>query len=477
MRKLINAVFLFFLIIIASCEKFVQIDPPDTSLIASTTFSSDGTVISALVGIYANSITQSADPFIISRDAGLSADELKSYSLTPTLQQIYRNNLDPFIGQPNNTWAGAYYSIYQCNAIILGCSASSSLSPKIKKQVIAEAQFMRAFWYFYLVNFYGNVPLVTGTDYISNKTLRRESQDKIYEQIVSDLSSAKDSLSANYVEGSNLANSSLRVRANKSAAAALLARVYLYTRKYSQAEVESSFVIDNTELYAMLPLSDVFKANSKEAILQFMLPQPNYFDTPEGIGYVLYSRPSSGGSNSNTISTSLLNAFENGDLRLQNWIGKVTDETVTPNVDYFFPYKYKETYGGAQIEQSTALRLSEQYLIRAEARVQQNKLGGAISDLDVIRNRAGLALIANVNPTINKENLLSSIYRERRVELFTEWGHRWLDLKRTGKIDEVMTAESVVKGSTWNNFKQYYPIPRKEIQNNPNIVQNDGYIK
>jgi len=119
--------------------------------------------------------------------------------------------------------------------------------------------------------------------------------------------------------------------------------------------------------------------------------------------------------------------------------------------------------------------LGEQCLIRAEARAQQGNLNGAISDLDIIRKRAGLPLIANTNPGISQSVLLTAILHERQVELFTEWGHRWLDLKRTNNVDGVMNTVTTQKGGTWNSDWQWYPITLSELQTAPNLVQNEGY--
>jgi hypothetical protein len=117
------------------------------------------------------------------------------------------------------------------------------------------------------------------------------------------------------------------------------------------------------------------------------------------------------------------------------------------------------------------LRLSEQYLIRAEARTRLNKISEAKADLNTIRTRAGLA-----NTTANDENsLLTSILNERQVELFTEWGHRWLDLKRTNKVDVVMSVITPQKGGTWSSNWAWYPLPLYDIQQNSKLVQNSGY--
>ena len=113
------------------------------------------------------------------------------------------------------------------------------------------------------------------------------------------------------------------------------------------------------------------------------------------------------------------------------------------------------------------LRLAEQYLVRAEARVHLNDLDGALVDVNKIRNRAGLGVASGAS----NELVLDLIYKERRRELFAEWGHRWFDLKRTGKADAVL---SVIKPG-WQPTDVLFPIPQSELQNNPNMTQNPGY--
>jgi hypothetical protein len=89
----------------------------------------------------------------------------------------------------------------------------------------------------------------------------------------------------------------------------------------------------------------------------------------------------------------------------------------------------------------------------------------------MIRARAGLP-----NTTASDQNsLLTAILQERRVELFTEWGHRWLDLKRTNLIDQVMSSAAIQKGGTWNSNKALFPIPKSEILLDPQLEQNPGF--
>jgi hypothetical protein len=127
----------------------------------------------------------------------------------------------------------------------------------------------------------------------------------------------------------------------------------------------------------------------------------------------------------------------------------------------------------------TIFRLGEMYLIRAEARAQQNKLATAIADINVLRTRATLGFMATANrpaPTkvtsANQADLLLLIEKERIYELAYE-GHRWFDLVRTGRAQAVMSAFS----QNWNSKYEIWPIPISEIQRNPALTgaQNPGY--
>jgi hypothetical protein len=411
--------------------------------------------------------------------AGLSADDFlyKNTGAGPA-QYYYLNNLTATA--PSNTdtfWTNIYFMIYQCNATIEGLTTSSTLTPAVKQQLMGEAKFMRAFGYFYLVNFYGNVPLVLTTDYTVNATVVRSSTDQVYTQIIADLKDADKLLSSNYLGASLLTTTPERVRPTKWAAEALLARTYLYTKDWPDAVTQSTAVIANVNLFSLVNLDDVFLKNSNEAIWQLQ-PVGQGANTNDGVLFVI---PSTGLNQVQSISLSngVLNSFEPNDDRKTHWVGSVTVSGTT----YFFPYKYKKTLDpnivsvANMTEYEMVLRLGEQFLIRAEAEANgaAGGLSAAISDLNIIRARAGLGNYAG--STTDQTAVLNAIYHERRVELFSEWGHRWLDLKRTGMLDAVMGAGGAcaAKGGTWNTNQQLYPIPLSELQANPKLVQNPGY--
>ncbi len=114
------------------------------------------------------------------------------------------------------------------------------------------------------------------------------------------------------------------------------------------------------------------------------------------------------------------------------------------------------------------LRLGEQYLNRAEARLQLG-LSTAVDDINILRRRAGLT---DLSSGLSQSQARAAIVQERRVELCFEWGDRWFTLKRLGLADNVMKK---AKPTTWKTFAQLYPLPTVELQNNRQLTQNPGY--
>jgi hypothetical protein len=251
----------------------------------------------------------------------------------------------------------------------------------------------------------------------------------------------------------------------------MLAKVYLYLNDWAAAEAQATKVISNSNFSLEPNLADVFLSRSQEAVLQLQ-PKPNQ-NTMDANMYIL-----SGSSNLYAqfkpiaLRPGFTHLFEQGDNRFAKWIGQVTVPAngATPGITYYYPFKYKKTTG-ATTEYLMVLRLAEQYLIRAEARAEQNKLLGAKDDIDRIRSRAGLGGVT----ITTKEDMLNTIAHERQVELFTEWGNRWFDLKRKGTIDAVMANAAIQKGSVWTSYAKLFPIPQSEIQANGHLTQNPGY--
>ncbi len=446
-----------------SCERFVETSAPKTESATATVYSDEVGATSVIRGIYHEMVLggyASGQAQAISCIAGMSADEFVCYN--PLYNEFANNFIAP--GSLTNSvfWTSAYKTIYASNAALEGVSASTGINTAAKNQLIGEAKFLRAFSHFYLTSLYGDVPLVMTTDYRVNASLSRTGRDAILAQVIADLKDAAKLLSQDFqFTGSE------RVRVTSWAAQAMLARVYLFTGDWTNAEAAANGVIANTGLFKISPdLTTVFLKNSTEAIWQLMPVTPNQ-NTNEGIVFV----PSSPTSLPQTVAltASLISSFETNDKRKTNWTGN----QVVAGTTIYYPFKYKVSKPNLPLtEYSMVLRLPEQYLIRAEARAKQNRFTEAMADLDVIRLRAGLPSIQTKIAVPNVNNLLAAVEQERKVELFSEWGHRWFDLKRWNRADAVLLPLK----PGWTSAAALYPIPPSELANNPNLgPQNPGY--
>ncbi len=455
--------------LLSSCEKMVLVDPPITASTGSTVFSTDAGANAIFIGIYSElCYGMTSGGRSISVLGGVASDELNIFEITAGSHLIpfYRNELS---ATQTESWGKIYSYIHRVNSAIEGLTVSEQLAPSTKQVLLGEAKFLRAFMYFYLINFYGDVPLALTSDYRVNAALKRTLKEKVYEQIIADLKESQILLPEDYT-GPKPGESTLeKVRPNKWVATALLARVYLYTGQWADAEEQTTAIIENKSVYDTVSLSDVFLKNNKEIIWNIQ-PVGYNFNTDDAVFFTITEDPVSY-SDKVYLSECVWKAFEPGDQRKIKWVGSYT--TTTNSATYHFPSKYKAIGANVVTEYPIIFRLAEQYLIRAEARAQQNiDISGAQSDLNIIRARAGLS-----KTTANDQaSLLDAILQERQVELFTEWGHRWFDLIRTGKINTVMSSVTPNKrNGTWQNTDQLYPIPLEDIRNNPNLTQNPGY--
>jgi hypothetical protein len=476
MKSFIKMGFFVFIVSIVGCKKLIQVDPPVTATTGASIYAADESAISVLTGIYvkfSSSAVTSGGIGSMSFFPALSADELSLFGTSnATLTAYYENGLTNSNTGGGNLWTAVYPTIYVLNSAIQGIKTNTGLTPAVKQQLLGEAFFDRAFCYFYLVNFYGDVPLVISTDFSTNNLLARTSSKEVYQQIISDLKNAQSLLSASYLDASLLQPTTERVRPTSWAATALLARTYLYTAAWDSAEAQASEVIANSSLFNLTSLDSVFLMNSLEAIWQLQ-PVLAGRNTLDAATFILPAGGPNSRNNPAYLSSFLLNAFDSGDNRKLHWVDSVI--VGTPAKIYYYPYKYKVNINPSPVTEYTmVLRLAEQYLIRAEARAQHGKTSDAIADLNAIRYRAGLPDYAGAT---DKASLLSAILHERQTELFTEWGNRWLDLKRTGTVDAVMGTGGAcaAKGGAWSPNWQLYPVPLSELQKDPFLTQNNGY--
>ena len=441
---------------IFSCEEFTEVDLPQSQLAGEAVFQNTDTANAALADLYARmreSGVVSGTAFGGTALLANYSDDLDFYGGELEIEQFNKHFLIPSNLMLSEIWNSSYAQIYAANSIIEGVQNSTAITGESSEHLIGEAVFIRAYIHFYLTNLFGDVPYITTTDYNVNASIPKTPQTQIYSRILGDLAQAESLLPLAYPTGA-------RVRANKGVAIAFQARVHLYAGNWTEAENRSSATIDNPD-YVWEPNPEAVFLKDSPSIIWSFHPGIAGLNTNDAGTFATFDGPPF----KPTLSNDLYNAFEPGDLRKTLWIKTVTDGT-----DFYYQaFKYKQEAPTADSEEYTILlRLEEQYLIRAEARAHLGNISGAQSDLNRSRNRAGLP-----NTTAgNESQLLAAILNERRFEFFTEQGHRWLDLKRTGNAATVLSALK----PGWNDTDILWPLPAGELILNDNLLpQNPGY--
>lgn len=449
-------VLVLILMMFSSCEKAIEPEFPDFLISEESVFEDASTANAAIANIYAglrdiSPVNGSSSG--ISALLGLYADELDYYRSISPIDYAFYNH----IVLPNNTaltdfWNSSYSLIYNANAILEGLE-NSPLSDSEKTPLLGEALFLRAYLHFYLAQLFGDIPYIKTTDYKSNASVSRMPLETVYLEMEKDLIQAKGLLN-------DMDNSGERTRVSKGVASAMLARLYLFTKQWEKAFTESNSLIFNGSYGWQLDLNHVFLKESSSTIWQ-LKPEFEGAGTKEGETFIFdFGPPSLYALNDNFILD-----FEPGDLRLETWTREVSDGTNS----WFHPYKYKQNmFGASSTEYSILFRLAEQYLIHAVSALELGNLQEAKSNIDVIRLRAGLEPTTANSP----EECRNELLHQWKYEFFSELGHRWFDLKRTGKAGPVLSPLKL----GWKATDTLLPIPASELILNPNLnPQNAGY--
>jgi len=412
-------------------------------------------------------ITDDADKGSSPGDSGSDKDVLDALtfsSTSPSFQEV---------------WEGHYQAINRANQALKYIPLLDKADSSLKNRLIGEAKFLRAFSYFILVRSYGDVPLVDkvfeNSEEDRTMVFTRRSKADIYAFIESDLQAAIASLPVkNAYTGSNAG------RASKGAAHALLAKVFLYEKKWQQVIDQCDQVVG----YSLTPnFQDIYKVsgeNNAESIFEI---QGKGGPSQPGIqqySQVQGARGAGGwGWGFNTPSQSLVDAFNSeGDTERRDatiifrnstlYDGRVIPATVE---NPYYNYKaYSSAFTGDDDSDANIryLRYSEVLLMKAEAMNELGQTSNAANYLNQVRNRAGLA---NTTAT-TQANMKTAIYKERRLELAMEHD-RWFDLIRTGQAQAAMAAN----GKTFKvGTHEVFPIPNKFILEAKGLAaQNPGY--
>jgi starch-binding outer membrane protein, SusD/RagB family len=434
---------------LSACKKFLTVQPVD-SVSDQVTIVDATSSETALRGVY-RTLSQQYYGGGYEAFGYLPGDNIQWTGSHQTDDQFIIHSITADNDNLESVWDGIYATINGANQVIekVPGVTDPSFTEAQKNQLTGEAYFIRALSYFDLARAWGGVPItLTPTQTATDKNgLQRSTLAQTYAQVLSDLNAADSLLT--------LPTAQNPIRANKETAWALKARYYLYQNDWADAELYAGKVIaDSTNYQLLTPYSSFFQpagaVGTKESV----------FELAYSVTYTNSSRsnwqpPANGGTRQwapNDSVVYLLNnpAIGGGRSAL---IAQTSTGLWYGNLDYRSP----------ATDPSYIIRIAEVYLIRAEARAEQNELTGALADLNIIRSRAG---VPNSAPE-SQEGILLAIEDENRVEFALE-PHRWFDLVRTGRAQAVL-------GIT-DPSKLVFPIPLNEVQlSGGSLAQNPGY--
>lgn len=371
-------------------------------------------------------------------------------------------------------WDQCYPAINEANFIIASIDGSNTTQLE-KDQIKGEALFLRGLLYFDLARVFAyeptkviknfNLGLIIRTEPTTNVLQadfrERSTVEQVYTQVESDLKAAITALPV-----SATAAAATRLRGNKGAAQALLARLYLYWEKYPLAIQAATD--------AMASTGARFVTGAQYVAAFTSVPNPeslfelNYIQATESLGsneslHSLTTNLTTGNWGDVVPTTELLNLYEAADVRRSGMFYAATKggEAV------FFSRKYTATQGPFT-SNVPIIRYSELLLIRAEAYAASGDATKALADLNQVRTRSGATAIA---ATVTGQALMDAIMTERRLELVLE-GHRFFDLKRKGMT---ITKANLSAPVPYDDFRILAPLPVGQTQLNTKLRQNPGY--
>lgn len=463
---------------LVSCDKdFLEKSPPDK-------LSEDGFINSAdraklaVNGVYQQ--LQSTDLYAdyLPKFIGVPSGEI----LLSNTQPLAINNFsfDASDTYMLNIYAALYQGIKRANTVITEVPAVA-MDKTLQSRYIAEAKFLRAFYYWHLTNMWGDVILITAPVKNADDVLiAKTKQAEIYKLIIKDLQDAITALPVSY-------GSSDLGRATKGAAQSLLGKAYLYTKDYVQAEsLFGQVIASNT--YDLMPVFDQIWnrnfENNKESIFEVQFADIGGSGTSSRNG--AYLPGVNGGTGSSVATQRIVDAFTDNDPRLGYSIFRNGDvfapDLTTANINLD---KYKSTWSatGYNIRKGMApirylqgagtnypvIRFADVLLMYAEAANELGFIDKARDAVNRVRQRPSVNMpVLTAANTGTKAQMFAAIVHERQVELAFE-DHRFSDLRRWG------LAETVLAPLGYLPKHKFFPLPQLEIDINPQLVQNTGW--
>ena len=513
-----NILFIIAIIFIVSgCEKKLDISNPNTP----TTENFWKTATDALYGVNAIYSTYHRpglcrNQFFI---AIIRSDE--GFSTSPNATLI--NNFDRFIVTDYNLWEmrslwqDCYIGINRANQV-LDNVPNISMDETTKQQYLAEAKFMRAFFYFYLAQYWGNVPLQLNTS-LPNDVPPTSSQADVWAQVEQDLTDAAAQLPVSY-------NNDNIGRATKGSAYALLGKAYMQERRYQDAVNAFDWLIngDGKNVYDLMPnyRSNFVEPseNNKESVFEFQNaanPTDNHDDDtydPDGLNYGTSIPPffapspigftdgqarrwvvweflkekTTSGKRDPRLAASFL--YDSTDVRGPDYtlaygmtwsslpLQNVPDDVHNSTREVCFRKFLDDSVMNGEVFHSgnnyRYIRYADVLLLYAEALNELGQTTQAYKYVDRVRQRAGLESLSSAMPGLSQQQFLQQLKHERVTELSGE-GHRWEDLYRWRDLGPQLASRDPGFANFTVGKDEFMPIPQQDLDVNPNLVQNSGW--
>ena len=452
------------------CDNRLELSPED-SLTSDVVFSSKFAAQGAVTGLYAqarNVGSLNGNDYVYE---GVMSDELDWTGSFPTILDIFIYEIQATNGSTSAFWREGYELVNLANFVLekVPLMDETLITQAEKDQLIGEASFMRAIAYFRMVNLYAQpfqvangtndgIPLVLepfdDDAVVEDFQLPRATVNDVHQLIVDDLQLAIDLLP----------DSDDNTRASMGAAMALKARLHLYRGEWDLAATLADQVISlGTYTFS----GDYSFWNTLDSEHIFTIANNATDGAVGGTGLHNFAVAAPAGRGDAFLSTYLLDAFaaEPGDLRLDDENNTIEGEDTNEDIRTF-SNKVPSANGDANMP---VIRITEMYYIRAEANLRNGTVIGdtPLNDINFIRARAfpmGADLAA-----VSLEDIID----ERRKEFFLE-GHRRMDLLRNG-LPLRPVGDPQASEAGFGADRTIFPVPSRERENNPNLVQNPGY--
>jgi tetratricopeptide (TPR) repeat protein len=433
---------------IASCDDFLNIEPKDSLSTSDDVIVDKASTESALRGLYSALGDAGYYGTSFQSIGYLSGDNIQWTGSQSQVQEFINHKVNADNATISAAWNAIYRTINRANNVIAAVPgiADPTLTEALRNQYLGEAYFVRALAYFDLARTWGGVPVVTAPTKIAgdNQSIPKSSVVQTYAQVLSDLENAE----------SLLPETTDRYRATKKTAWALKARYYLYQQDYDKAEEYASKLIADSKYRLVKPFNSFFALNARgsdESILELFYNGTTEVNTHRN----QWQPQTNGGTRQWAPNDALVALVNNAAIG-----GTRSTLVVKDNQNRWYGNLYYRTPAS---DPSYIIRIAELYLIRAEARAKLENLEGALEDLNAVRARADIA----PSTATTQDDILLAIEDERRIEFALE-PHRWFDLVRTGRADDILNVTE--------SFRLVLPIPAEQILVDGDIVkQNEGY--